>query len=80
MIMIEEDVVIVYKINEKIGLLEYWDNNLFYKKLIWFVGWYYFLLDLLCLKLIFFVLNKIKFMKVIKNLNCKRMFYFKIYV
>lgn len=72
MIMIEEDVVIVYKINEKIGLLEYWDNNLFYKKLIWFVGWYYFLLDLLCLKLIFFVLNKIKFMKVIKKLNCKK--------
>lgn len=67
MIMIEEDVVIVYKINEKIGLLEYWDNNLFYKKLIWFVGWYYFLLDLLCLKLIFFVLNKIKFIKVIKK-------------
>lgn len=72
MIMIEEDVVIVYKINEKIGLLEYWDNNIFYKKLIWFVEWYYFLLDLLCLKLIFFVLNKIKFMKVIKNLNCKK--------
>lgn len=69
MIMIEEDVVIVYKINEKIGLLEYWDNNLFYKKLIWFVGWYYFLLDLLCLKLIFFVLNKIKFMKVIKKIK-----------
>lgn len=67
MIMIEEDVVIVYKINEKIGLLEYWDSNLFYKKLIWFVVWYYFLLDLLCLKLIFFVLNKIKFMKVIKK-------------
>lgn len=67
MIMIEEDVVIVYKINEKIGLLEYWDNNIFYKKLIWFVEWYYFLLDLLCLKLIFFVLNKIKFMKVIKK-------------